>query len=111
MRQANSGLIIRDVSPPGANSALLAFHYEHLPHNEAHTLTSAGRRPARQCVGREAAPSRPWLCGPRARLTRGRPRDNVQLRQCDALFAVSGISVIPVSVEKNSRGSAHGRRR
>ena len=29
-----------DVSPPGANSALLAFHYEQIPHNEAHTLTS-----------------------------------------------------------------------
>ena len=40
MRQANNGLIIRDVSPPGANSALLAFHYEQIPHNEAHTLTS-----------------------------------------------------------------------
>ena len=28
-----------DVSPGGANSVLLAFHYEHFPHNEAHTLT------------------------------------------------------------------------
>ena len=28
-----------DVSPGGANSALLAFHYEQVPHNEAHTLT------------------------------------------------------------------------
>ena len=37
-----SGPIIMrsDVSPPGANSALLAFHYEQVPHNEAHTLTS-----------------------------------------------------------------------
>ena len=32
-----------DVSPGGANSALLAFCYEHVPHNEAHTLTSAPR--------------------------------------------------------------------
>ena len=30
-----------DVSPGGANRVLLAFHYEHFPHNEAHTLTGA----------------------------------------------------------------------
>ena len=36
-----------DVSPPGANSALLAFHYEQIPHNEANTLTSVLTVPPR----------------------------------------------------------------
>ena len=35
-----------DVSPGRANSALLAFHYEQIPHNEAHTLTSVRYRAA-----------------------------------------------------------------
>ena len=47
-----------DVSPGGANSALLAFHYEHFPHNEAHTLTSAARRRAAQAGSSRSA----WGC-------------------------------------------------
>ena len=46
-------LIIRDVSPPGANGVLLAFHNEQIPHNEAHTLTSvdSGAPPRRLPLG------------------------------------------------------------
>ena len=56
-----------DVSPGGSNSALLAFHYEHFPHNEANTLTSARAREGRSgpvsapTVRRESLES-PGLC-------------------------------------------------
>ena len=47
-----------DVSPGGANSALLAFHYEQIPHNEAHTLTSASSRWSITCRAIFRLPSR-----------------------------------------------------